>query len=378
MAEPGKTENATPKKREEARKRGQVVRSIEINAVLNVLMVLLILKISGDYVMNILRGISKYFWGNATTISLTPDSMNGFIFLLTTKLLLVLVPVLVVVFLVGILSNVVQFGFLVSFEPLKPSFEKISPTRGFKRIFSKRLIFELFKDIIKMAAIGYVFYTSVMKIFGDIFMTPLMDIETYFIFASTVIYKLGLKIVIVFIIFAIIDYMWQRYEYEDNLKMSKQEIKDEMKQLEGDPLIKSRIRSIQREMARKRMISEIPQADVVITNPTHVAVAIRYKEKEDNAPVIIAKGINLMAERVKKIARENGIIIIENPPLARTLAKLEIGWEIPPDLFQAVAEVLAFVYQAKGKIKLEESDKKEDNMLLGRENYIPNPDSGGN
>jgi flagellar biosynthetic protein FlhB len=200
-------------------------------------------------------------------------------------------------------------------------------------------------------------------------MTPLMDIDTYFNFAATAVYKLGMKIVIAFIVFAIIDYLWQRYDYEDNLMMSKQEVKDELKQLEGDPLIKSRIRSIQREMARKRMISEIPQADVVITNPTHVAVAVRYKEGKDNAPVIVAKGKNLMAEKIKEIARKNSVIITENPPLARELVKLEIGWEIPGELFQAVAEVLAFVYQAKGKIKLEDSGEKVHNDSSGTGQY---------
>jgi flagellar biosynthetic protein FlhB len=158
--------------------------------------------------------------------------------------------------------------------------------------------------------------------------------------------------------------------------MSKQEVKDELKQLEGDPLIKARIKNIQREIARRRMISEIPQADVVITNPNHVAVAIRYKEGEDNAPKVIAKGVNLMAEKIKNIARKYGIIIMENPPLARTLAKLEIGWEIPPELFQAVAEILAFVYQAKGKFKLEENEKNVDN--IGRNYYFPSPENGGN
>jgi flagellar biosynthetic protein FlhB len=276
---------------------------------------------------------------------------------------------LLVVFVTGIASNVLQFGFLVSFESLKPSFEKINPAAGFKRIFSKRLLFELAKDLFKIAVIGYVFYTTVKKIFGDIFMTPLMDMDTYFNFATAAVYKLGMKIVIAFIIFAIIDYLWQRYDYEDNLMMSKQEVKDELKQLEGDPLIKSRIRNIQREMARKRMISEIPQADVVITNPTHVAVAIRYKEGSDNAPLLVAKGINLMAEKVKDIARKNSIIIMENPPLARALVKLEIGWEIPPELFQAVAEILAFVYQAKGKIKLEETPENVDNSKSRNKEY---------
>jgi flagellar biosynthesis protein FlhB len=331
------------------------------------------LKISGEYVMAGFKMLCIHYWGNAGTTDLTPDTAGSFMFFLVTRTTLLILPVLVTVFITAILGNVMQFGFLVTFEPLKPSFDKINPATGFKRIFSKRMIFELFKDIIKIGVIGYVFYTTVKKIFGDIFMTPLMDIDTYFNFAASAVYKLGMKIVVAFIVFAIIDYLWQRYDYEDNLKMTKQEVKDELKQLEGDPLVKSRIRGIQREMARKRMISEIPQADVVITNPTHVAVAIRYKEGKDNAPVMVAKGMNLMAEKIKEIARKNSVIIMENPPLARELVKLEVGWEIPSEMFQAVAEILAFVYQAKGKIKLEETPENVDNTVLGRDN---NPGQG--
>lgn len=173
-----------------------------------------------------------------------------------------------------------------------------------------------------------------------------------------------------FIVFSLADFLYQKWQYDDNLKMTKQEVKDEYKQLEGDPMIKSRIRSIQREMARKRMISEIPQADVVITNPTHVAVALKYDEKGEKAPFIVAKGMNFMAEKIKEIARKNRVVIVENPPLARSLVKLELGWEIPPDLFQAVAEILAFVYQTKGKIRLDENEKKVDNKTL-RDDIIP-------
>lgn len=376
MAEPGKTERATPKKREEARKRGQVVRSVEINSMLNVLICLIILKIFGEYIFNNIKNISLYFWNNVTTFSITLDTIGDFLLFIISKFLLILLPIFVSVFIIGILSNILQFGFLITFEPLKPSFDKINPFRGFKRLFSKRLLFELGKSFIKIFVISYIFYTTVKKIFNEIFMTPLMDIETYLGFAADTVFRLGIKIVIAFIIFSILDYIYQKYEYEDNLMMSKQEVKDELKQLEGDPLIKARIRNIQREMARRRMISEIPQADVVITNPNHIAVAIRYKEGEDNAPKIIAKGINLMAEKIKEIARKYGIIIMENPPLARTLVKLEIGWEIPPELFQAIAEILAFVYQAKGKFKLEENEKNMDN--IGKNYYIPSPENGGN
>ncbi|HRU39123.1 MAG TPA: flagellar biosynthesis protein FlhB, partial [Candidatus Goldiibacteriota bacterium] len=343
MAEPGKTEKATPKKREEARKRGQVVRSVEINSMLNVLVSLVVLRVFGEYIIHGFKRLATYFWSNVTTLSLSPDSMGSFMYFLIIQTVLIMLPILIVVFIVGIVSNVVQVGFLVTFEPLKPSFDKINPARGFKRIFSKRLIFETIKAVLKIGIIGYILFSTVKKTYNEIFVTPLMDIDTYFNFTANMVYKLGMKIVIAFIVFSIIDYLWQKYDYEDGLKMSKQEVKDELKQLEGDPLIKSRIRNIQREMARKRMISEIPQADVVITNPTHIAVAVRYKEGEDNAPVIVAKGKNFMAEKIKSIARKNSIIITENPPLARELVKLEVGWEIPPEFFKAVAEILAFV-----------------------------------
>ncbi|MEI7542196.1 MAG: flagellar biosynthesis protein FlhB [bacterium] len=377
MADPGKTENATAKKKEEARKKGQVARSVEINVVLNVLASFLVLKIAGEYIMHNLKELSIYFWGNILTFSIDPNSMSSFITFVVIRLLLILLPLLAVAFVVAILSNVLQFGFLFTFESMKPTFDRVNPASGFKRIFvTKRILFELVKTLFKVVVISYILYSTSKKILNEIFLTPLMDINTYFLFAADSVYKLGMKVVLAFIVFSIIDYLYQRFEFEDSLKMSKQEVKDELKQMEGDPLIKSRIRQLQREMARKRMISEIPYADVVITNPTHIAVALRYKEGEDEAPKIVGKGINLMAEKVKQIAREHGVIIIENPPLARTLVKLEIGWTVPPDLFQAVAEILAFVYQAKGKIRLEENNKKVDNTILN-DTYIPRPNIGG-
>jgi len=379
MADPGKTESATPKKREDARKKGQVVRSIEINAVLNVLISLVVLKISGDYIMHNLKELAGYFWGNVTLFNnkLDENFIMPFIMDIMERFIMIMLPLLASVFVMGILSNVAQFGFIVSFESMKPSMYKINPGKGFKRIFfSKRFIFEIIKAVFKIVIILYIAYSTVKKILNEIFLTPLMDINTYLSFSADTIYRLGMKIVVAFVVFSILDYLYQRYEFEDSLKMSKQEVKDEMRQMEGDPLVKSRIRQIQRESARKRMISEIPKADVVITNPTHVAIALRYRENEDDAPKIVAKGINLMAEKIKDIARKNSIVIVENPPLARTLVKLEVGWSITQDLFQAVAEILAFVYQAKGKIRLEENDKKVDNDILN-DNYIPYPEIGG-
>ncbi len=374
MAEPGKTEKATPKKREEARKKGQVAKSQEINSVVNIVAALAIMSVAGSFMMDGLRQIAGDFWGTYLMSEITYEFITRIISDYSIRILLILMPVLAVVFIMGILANVMQVGFFITFEPIKPKFDNINPVQGMKRLFSVRSLFELVKAIIKISVIAYIFYGSVKKIFGQIFNTPLMDIKTYFGFAAGASMGLALKVMAAFAIFAIIDYLYQRWQYEDNLKMSKQEVKDEMKQMEGDPLIKSRIRQIQREMARSRMISEIPKADVIITNPSHIAVAVKYEQDGERAPVIVAKGMNHMAEKIKEIARKNKVIIVGNPPLARALFKLDVGWEIPQELFQAVAEILAFVYQAKGKIRLEENQKKVDNAL----NNGIIPDFGGN
>jgi len=374
MAEPGKTEKATPKKKEEARKKGQVAKSQEVNSVVNIMAALAIMAVAGNFMMDGLRQIAADFWGRYLMSDVTFEFTTRILSDYTIKILLIMLPVLITVFIMGILANVLQVGFFVTFEPIKPKFDNINPVQGMKRMFSVRSLFELAKAIIKISVIAYIFYSSVKKIFGQIFTTPLMDIRTYFAFAADASMGLALKVMAAFAIFAIVDYLYQKWQYEDNLKMSKQEVNDEMKQMEGDPLIKSRIRQIQRELARSRMIAEIPKADVIITNPTHIAVAVRYEQDGERAPVIIAKGMNHMAEKIKEIARKNKVIIVGNPPLARALVKLEIGWEIPPELFQAVAEILAFVFQAKGKIRLDEKPKKVDNAL----NNGIIPDFGGN
>jgi len=370
MADPGKTEKPTPKKKEEARKKGQVAKSQEINSTLNVIVGFVMLFIAGDYMMFGIKQLAAHYWGNAFTMKITEETVILMAQDLIVKVIMLMAPIFAAVFITAVISNIIQVGFNISFEPLKPKISNINPVQGMKRMFSLRSLVELFKSIIKIAIIGYIFWSTVKKVMNDIFMTPLMDMETYFAFAAGTAMKLTAKIMGAFIVFSLADFLYQKWQYDDNLKMTKQEVKDEYKQLEGDPMIKSRIRSIQREMARKRMISEIPQADVVITNPTHVAVALKYDEKGEKAPFIVAKGMNFMAEKIKEIARKNRVVIVENPPLARSLVKLELGWEIPPDLFQAVAEILAFVNQTKGKIRLDENEKKVDNKTL-RDDIIP-------
>jgi len=371
MPEPDRTETATPKKREDVRKKGQVARSVEINSVLNVLIVFIVLNIFGNYIIDNIKNISISFWSNLFSFNLNADNISNFVSQVIFKIILILLPVFIAAFLVAIISNLLQVGFNISFEPLKPNLDNINPMKGLQRIFSKRMLVELLKAFLKIAIIGYVFYGGIKKIFNDIFLTPLMDINTLFIFITSITYNLAMKIVIAFIIFAFIDYLYQRWEFEQNIKMTKQEIKDEMKQLEGDPLIKVRIRNIQREMARRRMISEIPKADVVITNPTHIAVALSYNEKENPVPLIIAKGLNFMAEKIKKIAKDNKIPIVENRYLAKLLVEIDVGREIPFELFQTVAEILAYVYQIKGKIKLDEISKKVDNKNINIKDIQP-------
>lgn len=343
---------------------------MELIALMNVLVVLVTLKVGGDYMLSNIKLTANHFWNNVGGIDLTPELFLQQSVFIMRQLTLILLPVFVVVVLAGLLSNIMQVGFQVSFEPLKPAFDKINPAKGFQRIFSRRSMIDLVKAMIKIVIIGYIFYSTVRKIFNDIFNTPLMDIDTYLIFVGSTVFSLGMKMLAAFAVFSIADYIYQKWEFEDSIKMTKQEIKDEMKQMEGDPLIKARIRNIQREMARKRMIAEIPHADVVITNPTHAAVALRYKEGEDNAPVIVARGLNYMAQRIKQIARDNKVVVVENAPLARALVKYEVGWEVPPEFFQAIAEILAYVYQVKGKIRLEEKGKKLDNIPSNNsENY---------
>jgi flagellar biosynthetic protein FlhB len=241
---------------------------------------------------------------------------------------------------------------MFSSESITPKFSKVDPIKGFQRLFSLRSIVELIKNIFKICIISMVAYLVIKGELANMILLMDQGISGIMTYLGRICFKIILSTAVVLVILAILDYIYQRWEYEKSLRMTKQEIKDEYKNTEGDPLIKSRIRRLQREMAKKRMMAEVPKADVIITNPTHLAIAVKYDPENMMAPKVVAKGANIIAEKIREIARENDVMIVEDKPLARVLYKIvDVNHFIPEDLYRAVAEVLAFVYEQK-KIKI--------------------------
>jgi flagellar biosynthetic protein FlhB len=262
--------------------------------------------------------------------------------------LIMLAPLLLILMIVAILINLAQTGILFTVEALTPKASKIDPIKGFERVFSKRSLVELAKSILKIVIVGWVAFSAFKNDIPR--MIPLLYQENAQIFSilGELSFEIMVKSCCVILVLAILDYIYQKWEYEQNLMMTKQEVKDEFKQSEGDPMVKSRIRSIQREMARRRMMEEVPKADVIITNPTHLSIALKYKPLEGmKAPLIVAKGANNIAFKIREIAAKHNIPLVENKPLAQNLYKLELGTEIPSNFYQAVAEILAYVYGLK-------------------------------
>jgi flagellar biosynthetic protein FlhB len=259
-----------------------------------------------------------------------------------------LLPIMMACFVTALAINLWQVGFLFTTDPLSFNFGRLNPIDGFKQKFSIRALVELAKSLMKVGLTSYVVYL-IFRDMTDV-IPALIDMSTLQIFQllKSVFLELILKIGVLFVIIGVVDYLYQRYEYEKKLKMSKYDVKQEFKQTEGDPLIKSRQRQRQREAAMRRMMQEVPKADVVITNPTHFAVALKYEAETMSAPIVVAKGADLIARRIRELARENQVIIKEDPPLARWLYQnVDVGRMVPPEMFQAVAEVLAFVYKQK-------------------------------
>jgi flagellar biosynthetic protein FlhB len=260
------------------------------------------------------------------------------------------VPFLIFGFAITIIVNILQVGWKVTAKPMKPKLDKFNPINGFKRIFSKDSLFELVKSIAKIFLIVYVAYVSIRDEADKIFILYDMPLNQALSYCGTVILNAGLKISIVYLVVGIADFVYQKFRFKEDMKMTKQEVKDEYKNTEGDPEIKGKQRQRMREASRRRMMQDVPKADVVITNPTHLAVAIKYDAEKARAPIVLAKGEDFLAQKIREAAKENGIEIVENKPLARMLyANVEIGEEIPPELYQAVAEVLAMVYNMKNK-----------------------------
>lgn len=348
FAKDDKTEDPTGKKLSDAKKKGQIPKSVDLNSAIVLLFVMIAFNIYGD---------SLYTNGRLFIIEsfkfLTKEVMNSgdifsiFIFMLKNGLTAAL-PIVLTVLVIGIAGNLLQSGFILTTESMKPKFEKINPIQGFKRFFSKRSLVELLKSLAKVSVIAYVAFNFIKSKINDILRTSDLNPGGIFPFVKEITDSQLSKIVLVMLLIGLIDFIFQKRQFKQDLKMTKQEVKEEYKQMEGNPEIKSKIKQKQREISMRRMMQEVPKATVVITNPTHFAVALKYDKGESAAPVVIAKGADLVALRIKEIAKENKVPILENKQLARTLfARVEINEVIPVELYQTVAEIIAFVYSMK-------------------------------
>ncbi|WP_435921233.1 flagellar biosynthesis protein FlhB [Paenibacillus sp. DYY-L-2] len=347
-----KTEKATPKKRQDERKKGQVAKSQELAGAVVLLASFLCLMVFGGYIKERLVALFTDVFYHRLTTDVTSENVMTMFGEYAVQILLLLAPIFLVVIVMGVVSNYIQVGFLLTGEPLKMKFNKLDPIQGFKKIFSMRSLVEFLKSVLKIVIIGYLVYSTLWGERSQISKLSQIPVEEVFHYTAKLTMNLGLKIGIALFVLSVFDYIYQRYEYEKGMRMSKQDIKDEYKKMEGDPLIKGKIRERQRRMALQRMMQEVPKADVIITNPTHFAVALKYDGSQMEAPQVVAKGQDFVALRIKEIAKEHGVVTIENKPLARALfQRAEIGDTIPGDLFQAVAEVLAYVYKLQGKVK---------------------------
>jgi flagellar biosynthetic protein FlhB len=346
-----KTEKATPKKRSDARKKGKTAKSREISSLAVLLMGLSSLCLFGSFMYNQVSVVMRKSFTMLEKPVLNITTMRDLAENTVTDFITIVLPVMVAVVFMAILSNVAQVGFLASWEGLKPNLEKINVIKGMGRLFSKQSLMELFKSIAKLLIVGAIAYWTFTGELETLKGLGKLEVSGIGLAILKVILKVFFRVCIAMVFLAAIDYAFQKWQFEQQLKMTRQEVKEEYKHTEGDPLIKSRIRKVQLEVARRRMMQEVPEADVVVTNPVHLAVAIKYERERMNAPQVVAKGAEFLAEKIKAIAREHNVPVVENKKLAQNLYSVaDVGDEVPMDFYQAVAEVLAYVYKLKGKV----------------------------
>ena len=345
-----RTESASAKRRSDFRKKGQVAQSREVQAAALFSLLLLFWFFFAPTFRTKLEELLITLWRSSGDYAITTASMMQLGYHLALSLAFLLIPLFLVAMLIGFFATYLQIGWLFTIEPLIPDLSKLDPIAGMGRFFSKRSLVEVVKSLLKVILIGWIAYKTLRGEFDQALVLTEAAVESTLVYLAKTTALVMAKVAAIMIVLAILDYSFVRWEMEEKMKMTKQEQKEEMKETEGDPHIKSKIRSIQQQMARKRMMAAVPSADVVITNPTHVAVAIQYEAGKMDAPVVLAKGQELVAARIREIAQENDIPLVENPPVARLLhSKVEVGQAIPEEMFKAVAEILAYVYSLKGK-----------------------------
>lgn len=352
FADSEKTEEATPHRKQEARKKGQVAKSTDLNAALGLLVVMLMVFALKDYFLKYTLGFLNLILGDWLSKPLSQENLRHLGTEMTFTYFSLMAPLFVAAVSIGILSNAGQVGLKISAESIKPKLSHLNPIQGFKRMFSRRSLVELAKSLFKIIIVGFISYKIIMGALEKLLFLVDMELFHSVEIISSLIFKIGMAVISAFMIIAILDYIFQRQEFKKNIRMSKQEVKEEYKQLEGDPLLKAKLREKQRQLAFHRMMHSVPEATVIVTNPTHLATALQYQSgQSEKAPVLLAKGAGAIAERIKEKAMEYEIPIIEDKQVARFLYKhVEIGQEIPPELYQSVAEILAMLYRMGKKI----------------------------
>lgn len=342
-----RTEEATSKRRDDFRKKGQVAQSKEVNTAALLSFSILLWYFYGPIFWSKLSWMVHYIWAQAGHYEVTPKSVTQMFGFVLKNGALLLSPLFFMVLVIGFCASFFQIGWLFTTKPLMPDLSKLDPIKGSARFVSKRSMVELIKSLAKVVLVGYVAYKTVFNEFENALYLVDMEVLETLNYVGRVALVVLFKSCGVMLLLALIDFLFVRWEMEEKMKMTKQEQKEEFKESEGDPHLKARVRALQQEMARNRMMAEVPKADVVITNPTHLSVAISYEQGKTDAPIIVAKGADNIAMKIREIARENNVPLVENVTVARALFKVDIGAVVPEQMFKAVAEILAYVYSLK-------------------------------
>jgi flagellar biosynthesis protein FlhB len=345
-----RTEEPTQRKLDDARKQGQVANSREINHWFMILAAsIVVMALAPAFIRQIAKAMTRFF-EMPDLLPVDEGGLHHVLGQLVGDLGFAFLPIFLIFLIAAVAPSLLQTGFLISIERIEPKLEKISVLKGFKRLFSLRSIAEFGKGILKITVVGAVATALLMPHMEKIYQMQSLAIPDLMIVIQDLTLRLLLGVLAIMSVVAAVDYLYQRFEFMKSMRMSRQEVRDEMKQSEGDPMIKGRLRQIRMERARRRMMSNVPKADVIITNPTHFAVALTYKPEEMAAPRLVAKGADLVAQRIRAVAEEHHIPVVENPPLARALfAAVELDQEIPAEHYRAVAEIISYVFKLKGR-----------------------------
>lgn len=351
MAGEEKTEKATPKKRRDQRKEGNVLQSKEIVTAASILGIFCAARLLGSFMLENVLAFTAKICGSAGSFEVTSDNIMTLVTEMMTLIVVVVGPICAVAMLLGIIPTLAQTRGLFTMKALKPKFSRLNPLEGIKKMFSAQAIVGILKGLIEVAVISYLIFSEISDRLPRFLALMDAGVMQGIVYAASSIFDMVMLICIMLVFVAAGDFLFQWWQFEKKLKMSKQEVKEEFKQMEGDPQVKSKIKQRQQQMAQSRMMQEIPSADVVVRNPTHYAVALRYDQDKNRAPQVVAKGKDYLAMKIVQIAEESNVYITENPPLARALyAQVDLGREIPFELYDAVAEVLTVVYREKNKV----------------------------